>query len=324
MHSIPYVMIGASGHHHQVTDAIRAGLVCPPSAIAPGDAGEDVSGLAAETGAKAYPSWRGMLEAEKPHLVVVNSWYGHLAEKSVCCLEKGIHVYSEKPLAASLDELACLEAVYSGSNAALGCMLNLNCCGWYKAVEACIERGDIGEVRLIHAQKSYRMGVRGPQYQNRKDYGGTIPWIGIHALDWVLGLGGECEQLSAYQSRVANGGNGDMETDAVLLLRLKGGVLASADMDFLRPTGSARHDDDRLRVTGTRGMVEAANGRVWLENENPRRELALPESENPFDRFLRAIESGRADVLARRALYDTRVALLAREAADTNTTLSLS
>ena len=72
-------------------------------------------------------------------------------------------------------------------------------------------------------------------------------------------------------------------------------------------------------MTGTRGMLEAIDRRVYLENENPRRELALPAGENPFTRFVNAIGTPLADELAREAFEDTRVCLLARRAADEGT-----
>ena len=319
-----YVIIGSSGHHHQVTDAMRAGSCPPPIGVAPGDAGEDVSGLALETGAKRFDSWTEMLSELSPELAVVNSWYGHMAEKTIECLKRGIHVFSEKPLATELKDLERLQAAYEAGSAALGCMLGLNCCGWFRTTQAAIGDGLIGEVRLLHGQKSYRMGTRGPQYQKREDYGGTIPWVGMHAIDWLLRLGGPCEQVSAFHSSACNGNNGSMEATASVLMRLKGGVIASADLDYLRPTGSARHDDDRLRVTGTRGMIEVIDGRVYLENELPRRELTLLPEENPFMRFLRCIGTPEGDALAREAIEDTRICLLARESADKNITIFCS
>ena len=319
-----YVIIGSSGHHHLVTDAMGQDACPPPLGVAPGDAEEDVSGLARAVGAKQYDSWTQMLDEVSPELAVINSWYGHMAEKTIECLKRGIHVFSEKPLAGDLEALERLEALYNKGRASLGCMLNLNCCAWFRTLEAAVKDGLIGEVRLLHGQKSYRMGTRGKQYQKRADYGGTIPWVGMHALDWLLRLGGPCEQVSAFHSRTANGGNGDMETSASVLLRLHGGVIASADLDFLRPRGSARHDDDRLRVTGTRGMIEAIDGRVYLENELPRRELKLLPAVNPFTRFLACIGTPEADAEARAAIEDTRICLLARESADKNITIFCS
>lgn len=311
-----YAIIGSSGHYPQVLEAMRDGQIGAPCAVAPGSAGEDVRALAEKCGARLYADWRQMLDAEAPELAVVNPWFADIAGISMECLRRGIHVYSEKPLATELDALNALQAVYKESPAALGCMLNLNCCAWYKALSGAIENGEIGEVRLIHGQKSYRMGQRGAVYQRRETYGGTIPWIGIHAVDWVLRLAGRCEWVAATHTTIANRGNGDMETACAVLLQMENGVIGTVECDFLRPTGSARHDDDRLRVTGTRGMLEAIDGRVYLENENPRRELALPAGENPFVRFVGAIGTPLADALAQEAFEDTRVCLLARRAAD--------
>lgn len=313
-----YVIIGSSGHHNQVLEAARAGVCPQPAAIAPGCAGEDARYIASKCGARYYEDWRELLDGEAPDLAVVNTWFAYNAGISARCLNMGMHVYSEKPLATETDDLQTLRRAWEKSGKGLGCMLNLNCCAWYKALEGAIQAGEIGEVRLIHGQKSYRLGARGANYADRAVYGGTIPWVAIHAIDWVLRLGGACESVSAAHSSLFNGQNGDMEATAAILLRLENGVIATINADFLRPAASARHDDDRLRVTGTRGMLEAIDGHVYLENERPRRELALPRAENPFERFLQAINTHKADALARSALEDTRVSLLARRAADEN------
>ncbi len=314
-----YVIIGNTGHYHQVLEAMQAGQVGAPCAVAAGSAKESLGELAEKCGCRLYDDWRRMLDEETPELAVVNPWFADTVGITMECLKRGIHVYSEKPLASDMQELEALRRVFEESPAALGCMLNLNCCAWYKALAGAIQKGEIGEVRLIHGQKSYRMGQRGEAYHSRETYCGTIPWIGIHAVDWVLRLGGKCEWVAATHTTAANRGNGDMESAGAVLLQMENGVIGTVDCDYLRPTGSARHDDDRLRVTGTRGMLEAIDGRVYLENENQRRELALPEGENPFVRFVNAIGTPLADELAREAFEDSRISLLARRAADEGT-----
>ena len=103
---------------------------------------------------------------------------------------------------------------------------------------------------------------------------------------------------------------------AVLQMELENEVFATVTADYLRPAGGARHDDDRIRVTGTRGMIEVIDGVAWLENELPRRAIALPEPGDPFGEFVRAIAASAADPFAEDALESTRIALLAREAGD--------
>ncbi|MBQ6646476.1 MAG: hypothetical protein IJM56_07330, partial [Clostridia bacterium] len=59
----------------------------------------------------------------------------------------------------------------------------------------------------------------------------------------------------------------------------------------------------------------------WLENDTPRRALPLPEPGDAFGAFLKSISSGAAHSLAKDALESTRVALMAREAADKKCTM---
>ena len=311
-----YVVIGASGHHHQISDAMRDGLIGRPAAVAAGSPREDMNTLGNNLGAPVYESWQKMLDEVKPDIAVVNPWYGHISAISSECLRRGIHVYSEKPLATDMNALTELKELYESGKTELGCMLNLNCCGWYKALEKSIKNGDIGEVRMIHGIKSYRMGVRGEHYFNRETYGGTIPWIAIHAVDWVLRLGGKVQWVSASHSSHCNRGNGTMEATSAILLQMENGVIGTVTADFLRPTGSKRHDDDRIRVTGTRGMIEVIDGVVYLENEEKQRIVPCEETENPFIRFVNSIGTPLCRKLAEEAFEDSRICLLAREAAD--------
>ncbi len=311
-----YVVIGASGHTHQIADAMNEGACRAPLGVAAGSAGEDARPLAKGLGCEFYGDWRDMLDSISPDVCVVNPWFSDISDISAECLKRGINVYSEKPLATEREKLASLKQTWRESGKGLGCMLNLNCCGWFKAVVNAINDGEIGNVRMIHGQKSYRMGVRGANYFKRSDYGGTIPWIAIHAIDWALLLGGKPEMIQAAHSRVSNGGHGDMEATSAILMRLQNGVIATISADFLRPTASLRHDDDRIRVTGDRGMLEVIDARVYLENDKPRRELEKPLGENPFTRFLRTLGTNEGEALTLQAFDDTETALIARNIAD--------
>ena len=108
---------------------------------------------------------------------------------------------------------------------------------------------------------------------------------------------------------------------AVIQMELENQVFATVSADYFRPEGGARHDDDRIRVTGTRGMIEVMDGTAWLENDRPRRAISLPEPGDAFGEFVKAINAGTADRFAVDALESTRIALLAREAGDLKRTL---
>lgn len=265
---------------------------------------------------KVYEDWRAMLDRENIDVVSVAPWFCFCADIAVECLKRGIHVYSEKPLATTLEKLDELTAAWEQSGCALDGMFGLRYTPWFLAVRAAVEAGEIGQVRQIHGQKSYKLGRRSPLYHKQALYGGILPWVGIHAMDWATQLGGECTGVYGMHSRQENRDHGELEVSSAALMALQNGVIATVTADFFRPSGSARHDDDRLRVTGTKGMIEAFDGRVFLENDQPKRELILPEAPAPMADFLDSIGTERSGELTRMALSVTRAALTARESAD--------
>ena len=308
------VIIGAAGHHHLALEAMELSPEIALVGAAPGRPEEDISPLS--KCAPIFQDWRAMLDKTRPDIAVVNPWFADASAISAECLLRGIHVYSEKPLSTTWEGLDALKSAWKQSGRALGGMFGYRFAPWFRAMRAAVDAGEIGAVRTAHGQKSYRMGVRPAFYRDRALMGGILPWVAIHAIDWVLAFEGNCRWVSAAHSAECNRDNGEMEVTSAVLLGMERGGIATISADFLRPDGSARHDDDRLRLTGTRGMIEVMDGRVYLENERPRRELVLPEKKSAFLAFSTAAMEGRADQFAEDALAATKVALYARDSAD--------
>lgn len=316
-----FAIIGCTGHIGYAFETMKMRDDLTLTAIAPGNPEENFAPFAASMKARGlapavYEDWRALLDQEKIDVAVVGPWCAYNAEISMECLKRGIHVYSEKPLAVDMESLDRLTEVWKQSGCSLDGMFGLRYCPWFLAVRQAVEAGEIGQVRQLHGQKSYKMGKRSPMYFEQKLYGGIIPWVGIHAADWVTQLGGECVWAQGVHCSQENRGHGNMETTSAALMQLENGVIATITADFFRPDGSRRHDDDRLRVTGTKGMIEAFDGRVFLENDQPKRELVLPEAPAPMDDFLNSIGTPRAQLLGRAALSVTRAVLMARDSAN--------
>ena len=310
-------IIGGAGHYPFALEALamRPGLqLC---AVAPAERDEDISGLLAacrERGLapQIHADARALLDAHPEiELAAVNPWFSRAADVSIACLRRGIHVFSEKPLATAPDRLDELERVWRASGCALGGMFNLRYCGWFKTVRRAIAEGKIGTVRQIQGRKSYKLGNRPEFYRHRETFGGIIPWVGIHALDWATQLGGTCASVSALTNAGYNRGHGDMEMTSAVLMALQNGVIATVTADFLRPDGAPRHDDDRLRVTGTAGTLYAYDGQVWLEDASGRRSLPIEPGDNCLITLLDAIGTPAAAERAQTDLDVTRTALRA-------------
>lgn len=314
-------IIGVTGHVGYAVKTLQMRDDLTLVSVAAGNPEENIAGFVEGIGKigfapKVYDDWRDMLDKEQIDVVSIAPWFCYSADIAIECLKRGIHVYSEKPLATTIEKLDELTKVWEESGCSLDGMFGLRYTPWFLAVRKAIEDGEIGEVRQIHGQKSYKLGRRSPLYHKQALYGGILPWVAIHAMDWATQLGGECTWVKGLHSRKENREHGELEVSSAALMELQNGVIATVTADFFRPAGSARHDDDRLRVTGTKGMLEAVDGRVYLENDQPKRELILPDEPAPMADFLDSIGTERAKELARMALSVTRAALMARESAD--------
>ncbi|MBO4367356.1 MAG: Gfo/Idh/MocA family oxidoreductase [Clostridia bacterium] len=309
-------IIGASGHYpYAVRGASKRREQMEICAVAAGTKGEDLTGLISsceEAGFRpaVYDDWRELLEEVKPDVCAVNPWFCDSAEISIYALERGIHVYSEKPLACDEGTLDRLYGAYQSSGAELAGMFDGRHTPWLRTVKDAVDRGEIGEIRLLHGRKSYKMGKRGPVYEKTATYGGMLGWIAIHPMSWFdYLLERDPEKAVGMTDASFNNGTGEMETAGTMLISYPGGVLASINADFFRPEAGLRHDDDRIMVTGTKGFIETKDGNVWLENDKPRRKLDLLPGEDPFLYFIDSIGTEKAKELAKTAFAVTRCAV---------------
>lgn len=90
-------------------------------------------------------------------------------------------------------------------------------------------------------------------------------------------------------------------------------------IDYLRPNNAPTHDDDRLRVVGTTGIIEVINNKVLLINDEVSgiREVPLEQDGSIFLDFLKEVEGkGKCMISAEDSFEVTRICLKARQSAD--------
>lgn len=315
---------GSQGHYGYIREAAALDPSIEVAGIA-GAAEDDLEPLIkAFPGAAVYPDLETLLRKTRPDVLGVAPAFYRAAGASVYAMENGVDVFSEKPLAVNEKELRELIAVWKRTGRELAAMFGIAFEPWYLTMKKAVADGLVGDIRLLHGQKSYKLGMRPDFFREREKSGGLIPWVAIHALDWALDFAGEPESVSAVHSSRCNHGYGDLEISAAVLLRFKSGAAATVTADYCRPAGSARHDDDRLRITGTKGTLEAMDGQVFLEDNSPKRALELQSAGNCLIDFLEKRREGKADETARRAFRATCIALAARRAADEGVLVKLT
>ena len=314
--------IGACGHVYNVFDVLHSRDDIVICGISKGSELEEMDSFHAFLqkegyNPRVYADYRELLDQEKPDIAVVSTLFGVCADISIECLHRNIHVMSEKPVAATLIELDELEKAAKNSKAVFCAMHFLRHHPAFYTAGELIKDGCIGQVRLINVQKSYKFGTRPAWYTQRELYGGTIPWVGIHAIDWMY----HYISLSLGESPVLNAvsalHHGSPEMYALCQYRFQNDVIASVSIDFLRPSGADSHGDDRSRVVGTDGVVEVQKGKVHLITKDFRGEVPLAKAPDLTEEFFKKIEGKKNQCIPALEIFEiTRLALLARDAAD--------
>ena len=231
-----------------------------------------------------------MFDEINPDIAVINCYFGDLAKVSEEALTRSINVFTEKPVATTLEDLENLKAYERSKN--IRCHAGIRYKPWFLAAPPLCGRR-LYRRRLLNTQKSYKLGRRGENYKSREVYGGTIPWVGSHGVDWIRWFSRE-EFVSVYASHSSkhNRGHGDLEMTALCHFVLTNEIFASLTIDYFRPDNAPTHDDDRLRVVGTKGIVEVIKNKVLLiDGKTPGiREIPLESEGSIFLDFLKEVE----------------------------------
>ena len=279
--------------------------------------------------AVVFQDWRRLLDHTQMDVCCVCDENGVRAEQLLALARLGVHVVTEKPLTTTLADLKRVREAWAKAKGRLTMLLTMRHEAKYAAARKLVRDGVIGESLLATAQKSYRLESRPDWFRQKARLGGTIPYIGIHAVDLIRWVGGQdFTHVAAFQG--AQGFRdvmGETESQASVLLRLANGGSATARLDYLRPSTAPTHGDDRLHLAGTEGVLDMqeANKNVSVVTRQQKPYEVTPERvPNLFVAFMEAIRDGKpSPIPAEDCFYVTEVVLKAREAAETGKVLSL-
>lgn len=333
MKKLRVAVVGAAGHHPYITKGIEEFEGAELCAVAQGCAEEDMAQIRRCYGAgpeiPGYGDFREMLDREEPDVLAVTPFFYLQAGVSLEALRRGIPVFSEKPLAHSLEDLAALREEQRKAGVPVGIMLDFRYAPGCATAHRIVQSGGIGVPTVGYCQKSYKFGTRADYYRRRETYGGTIPWIGIHAIDWFRWVTGcEYTAVSAQHVKLHRPDYPGMEDAATCLFELDNGGSVVMSFDFLRPKGAPTHGDDRLRLAGEKGVIEfrGQSSLEWITEEGVQEPPMEKPSPEIFADFLLSIfdPSHICRISTDDAFKATEVALKAREAADTGRRILLA
>lgn len=321
-------IIGNWGHHVCVLEETDKCSDISVVSIAPGFEGEDLSSLQTRYAhtAKIYGDHLKMLAMERPEVVIISTRLDRISELAIDAANAGCHSICEKPLALNHGDLTRAWAAVTANRTQCIAMLPNRNHPVLAAARRAVESGRIGEVKLLNARKSYKFsGPRKGWISKRSSYGGTLPWIGIHALDFIESVVHvPFSSLSAMHANVAHPLDPECEDICTMNLRLANGGLATVSVDYLRPKSAVDHGDDWLRIVGTEGSIEAAMERnqcLVIDRDGHGEIVDFSDREPYYPPLIRSFpEAGTAGPTeeTRRSFYLTHIALCARDAADKN------
>lgn len=202
---------------------------------------------------RAYTSLERMLAQATPDVVLIASPPTAHASQAIACLEAGAHVLCEKPLATSLAELDEIAAAEARSEARVGGILQWRSGPGVAEVRRLIASGDLGRPLLALGLTTWYRGRVYYETPWRGSWhgagGGPALTLGIHALDLLLHLLGEWQEIRGVVRTLDR----PIETDDVslALVELESGALLSLVNSVVSP-----REESYLRIDLALATVE--------------------------------------------------------------------
>jgi predicted dehydrogenase len=297
----------------------RAHEDCEVVALADFDAGKREMAAARYPGLKLYATAEALLDDPGIDVVSIASYdEAHFAQVRRA-LDAGKHVFVEKPLCQSREELATLHAALArNARLRLSSNLILRRTPRFCALKERIGSGDFG--RLFHLEADYNYGrinkiIEG--WRGRQEFYSVMLGGGVHVVDLLLWLAGErVVEVAGFGNRIATTGTPFRFDDmAVAILRFASGATAKVTANF----ACVFPHFHRLLVYGTAATFENGfeHGLVWRSREPgampERMDEAYPGAEKGdlIPSFIDAILGRRTAEIAERDVFDAMSVCLA-------------
>ncbi|MHB8994036.1 MAG: Gfo/Idh/MocA family protein [Armatimonadota bacterium] len=286
--------------------------------VAGSDVNAEAAAKAEEThGFKGYTDWRLMLDEVKPDIVSICTPPFLHREMAVECLQRGIHVLCEKPMAATLEDAEALAAAAADSKAKLMIAYCHRFHGPVMKLKEVLDSGILGKpiffrgafTGMIKFETNHRASLK-------MAGGGALMDNGSHATDIYTFLMGKIKNVSCRAGCLLS----CMETDdvGVMLFEGENGAYGEVMAGYSLPG-----ELTEWLITGEKGIITLPNYfagpvRFRAHDSQEWQEFEADNSETRFDRqfahFLDCIQQDKQPISnAETALHVQRVITKAYE-----------
>ena len=213
-------------------------------------------------GIKTYASVGNLLRGAELDLVTIITPHNTHARLAVQCLNAGVNVVCEKPLAITSAEVVKMLAAARRKKVMISTFHNRRWDGDFVVLRDLIRKEKIiGRVFRIEAGR-YGYGEQGTWWRSyKKISGGAIYDWGAHFTDWILNIVSDpIDWVSGYHVKHREWSKYDNEDHSEYTLRFKGGCTATLTMSNL-----SMSPRPRWRVLGEKGSIEDIGGKYLVK-----------------------------------------------------------
>lgn len=261
-------------------------------------------------------TWDSLLDDADLDAVIVALPHPLHAEAGLAVLERGLHLFMQKPLCATMDEanqlLASSEArpeqvVYCrpSFDAAVYEMRRQLAAGGIGKVSGASARHSHGGPEIYYAEVADAFNEKRAEddlwfYNAETAGGGALIDMGVYSIANLVALLGKAEYVSARLTTVAK--PTALEDTATLIIEFADGALATAETGWCDPARSSY-----LRVHGTAGKLVLRGDTIdWIRPSSYEREWAAPLVDeiapapvfNQHEEWLRCIMKGEQPAIS--------------------------
>lgn len=255
-------------------------------------------------------------------LVAIASYDTDHYEQAKACLEAGKHVFVEKPLCRTRDELVDLHRTWTESPASLMSNLVLRTAPAYRHLKNRIEQGELGRIYSFDGDYLYgRLDKITDGWRRDIDGYSVMLGGGIHIIDLLLWLtGSRPARVDASGNDLCTHGTSFEPDDFVAAaFEFESGTVATIKANF----GCVHPHQHVVRVFGTEGtfLCDDAGVRYWFSREEgqpPERPSAsaLPASKGALlEEYIDSVVDDEAIDETTRSFFDGVSACLSADAA---------
>lgn len=210
--------------------------------------------LAHDLGARAASQLDDILDDRGVALVTIASYDDAHAEQAKAALDAGKHVFVEKPLCRSHEELRQLERAWSDGGARLHLESNLilRAAPVYQWLQHAVAAGELGDVFAFDGDYLYgRLEKITDGWRGQVDGYSVVQGGAVHLIDLMLWITGERPtRVSAVGNRIASRGSAFRYDDYVsATYTFDSGIVGRITANF----GCVHRHQHVVRVFGTRG-----------------------------------------------------------------------